>query len=208
MQKVGAVVDSIQTAHQVFETVGEIVRTSDLVAAGLRNWEISKLCSDGQIVRIRNGYYRLPENENVSEETLIAQMLPQAIVCVESALFYYGYSDFAPRCWSVAIPRTASRTVKQMEAVPVKAYYISKEYWKLGKTTAVFAGVELAIYDRERTICDCFRYRTKLDSELFNKAIHAYVADSKRNLRNLALYAKTMKIYDKVMNVMEVVLNG
>lgn len=34
-----------------------------------------------------------------------------------------------------------------------------------------FNGVELAVYDRERTICDCFKYRTKLDNEIFNKAM-------------------------------------
>ncbi len=35
--------------------------------------------------------------EEPKEEALISKLLPQGIVCVESALFYYGYSDFAPR---------------------------------------------------------------------------------------------------------------
>ena len=64
------------------------------------------------------------------------------------------------------------------------------------------------MYDRERTICDCFKYRTKLDNEIFNKAVNAYAADEKKNLANLSGYAKQMKLYTKVMNVMEVLLNG
>lgn len=47
-----------------------------------------------------------------------------------------------------------------------------------------------------------------MDSELFNKAINAYVADNKKNLANLSKYAKEMKIYKKVNELMEVLLNG
>lgn len=90
----------------------------------------------------------------------------------------------------------------------MKAYYIQKEYLTVGKTTEDFNGVLLPVYDRERTICDCFKYRTKLDNEVFNKALNAYAVDGKKNLGNLSKYAKQMKLYSKVMNVMEVLLNG
>lgn len=79
---------------------------------------------------------------------------------------------------------------------------------QIGKSIDNFNGVELAVYNRERTICDCFKYRTKLDSEIFNKAVNAYVADENKNLANLSKYAKEMKLYAKVMNLMEVLLNG
>ncbi len=79
---------------------------------------------------------------------------------------------------------------------------------QIGKSIDSFNGVELAVYDRERTICDCFKYRTKLDSETFNKAVNAYAADENKNLANLSKYAKEMKLYAKVMNLMEVLLNG
>lgn len=79
---------------------------------------------------------------------------------------------------------------------------------QIGKSIDNFNGVELAVYDRERTICDCFKYRTKLDSETFNKAVNAYAADENKNLANLSKYAKEMKLYAKVMNLMEVLLSG
>lgn len=78
----------------------------------------------------------------------------------------------------------------------------------MGKAEDSFNGVTLAVYDRERTICDCFKYRTKLDYEIFNKAVNAYAADKNKNLANLSRYAREMKLYTKVMNVMEVLLNG
>lgn len=145
----------------------------------------------------------------MKEEFLISKLIPQSIVGVESALFYYGYSDFIPREWTIIIPRSYSRTVKNIrEKIPVKAYYVKNDMVHLGKTTGTFNGVSLPIYDRERTICDCFKYRTKLDNEIFNKAINAYVSDEKKNLANLSKYAKAMGIYKRMMNVMEVLLNG
>ena len=50
--------------------------------------------------------------------------------------------------------------------------------------------------------------KVKLDSEMFNKALNAYVSDDKKNLLNLSKYAKEMHVYTKMMNVMEVLLNG
>lgn len=192
----------------VIENNGGIAKTSDFAANGINKYEVAAFCKEGIIERIRRGFYQLPQSKSITEEQLIREILPQGIVCVESALFYYGYSDFSPREWSIAVPRTASRTVKNIGEFPIKAYYIQKEYLTVGKTTEDFNGVLLPVYDRERTICDCFKYRTKLDNEVFNKALNAYAVDGKKNLGNLSRYAKQMKLYSKVMNVMEVLLNG
>ena len=135
--------------------------------------------------------------------------MAQGIICVESALFYYGYSDFAPREWAIAVPHSFSRSIKAIrEKVPVKAYYVRNETYHLGETAGYFNGVNFPVYDRERTICDCFKYRGKLDNEMFSKAVNAYAADEMKNLANLSKYAKEMKVYEKMMSVMEVVLNG
>ena len=200
--------DKIEITQNVIERSGGIAKTSDFIMAGLKNYDVAKLCKEGVIERIRHGYYQLPKGKVITDEQLIAKLLPQGVICVESALFHYGYSDFVPREWSIAIPRSMSRTARQMQEISMKAYYIQKDYMELGKIVEDFNGVPLSVYDRERTICDCFKYRTKLDNELFNKALNAYVADKKKNLSNLSKYAKKMRLYAKVMNVMEVLLNG
>ena len=200
--------DKKTIVQNIIKQSGGIAKTSDFIGAGINNYDVAKLCNEGIINRIRHGYYQLPKDKDITNEQLIATLLPQGIICVESALFHYGYSDFTPREWSIAVPRSMSRSVKRMQEIPMKAYYIQKEYIELGKTTDDFNGVTLPVYDRERTICDCFKYRTKLDNELFNKALNAYVADEKKNLVNLIQYSKKMKLYAKVMNIMEVLLNG
>ena len=168
VQKVGVYLNKRELAKKVILNKGGIAKTSDFVLDGIKNYEVAALCKEGVIERIRRGFYQLPQNAIVTDEQILKEMLPRGIICVESALFHYGYSDFSPRKWSVAVPRT----------------------------------------DRERMLCDCFKYRTKLDNEIFNKAVNAYALDNNKNLVNLSRYAKEMKLYTKVMNVMEVLLNG
>lgn len=208
MQKVGACLNKKEIIQKIIENNGGIAKTSDFAVKGINKHEVAKLCKEGFIERIRRGFYQLPQSNTLAEEQLIRELLPQGIICVESALFHYGYSDFTPREWSIAVPRTATHAVKNIEEFPMKAYYIQKEFLEIGKSTSNFNGVILPVYDRERTICDCFKYRTKLDNEIFNKAVNAYAADEKKNLANLSKYAKEMRVYTKLMNVMEVLLNG
>lgn len=208
MRKVGICLSKKEILKKVIENNGGIAKTSDFAANGIKKYEVADFCKEGVIERIRRGFYQLPQSKSITEEQLIRELLPQGVICVESALFHYGYSDFSPREWSIAVPRTASRAVKNIEEFPMKAYYIQKGFFSIGKTMDDFNGVLLPVYDRERTICDCFKYRTKLDNEIFNKAVNAYTADEKKNLANLSKYAKAMKLYTKVMNVMEVLLNG
>lgn len=206
--KVGRYMDSRTIAKQVIIEKGGIAKSADFVQAGIRAADVVNMCNAGYLDRIRHGYYQLAEADILSEEQLLAVLIPKGIVCVESALFHYGYSDFAPRKWSVAVPRSMSRTKLDVDVLALQTYYVQPEIYELGKVTDDFSGVMLPVYDRERTICDCFKYRSRLDNEIFNKALNAYVNDRKKNLQNLSAYAKKLRVHKKVTELMEVLLNG
>lgn len=200
--------DIREVARAVVESRGGIAKSADFVAAGIRAVDVVNLCNAGYLDRVRHGYYQMAEQHETAEEQMLATLIPQGIVCVESALFHYGYSDFAPRKWSIAVPRSVSRAKLDVDALPVQTYFVQQDLYELGKTTGDFDGVTLPVYDRERTICDCFKYRSRLDNELFSKALNAYANDPQKNLSNLSVYAKKLRVYKKVIELMEVLLNG
>lgn len=200
--------DKKTLSKQVIIEKGGIAKTSDFVAAGIPAVDIVNLCNTGYLERIRHGYYQLADGYTFSEEQLIATLIPKAIICVESALFHYGYSDFAPRKWSIAVPRSMSRTKLEVDALALQTYYVQPEIYELGRVADDFSGVKLSVYDRERTICDCFKYRSRLDHEIFSKALNAYAKDEKKNPQNLSIYAKKLRVYKKVNELMSVLLNG
>lgn len=200
--------DKKTLSKQVIIEKGGIAKTSDFVAAGIPAVDIVNLCNTGYLERIRHGYYQLADGNTSSEEQLIAALILKAIICVESALFHYGYSDFAPRKWSIAVPRSMSRTKLDIDVLALQTYYVQPEIYELGRVTDDFYGVKLSVYDRERTICDCFKYRSRLDHEIFSKALNAYAKDEKKNLQNLSIYAKKLRVYKKVNELMSVLLDG
>ena len=155
--------DIRELAKEVIIDKGGIAKSADFVAAGMRAVDVVNMCNAGYLDRVRHGYYQLAGQDTSSEEQLLATLIPQGIVCVESALFHYGYSDFAPRKWSIVVPRSMSRTKLELDVLALQTHYVQPELYELGKTTDNFNGVTLPVYDRERTICDCFKYRSRLD---------------------------------------------
>lgn len=197
----------IEIVKKIMKEANGIVKTVDLNKVGIQNYEIVKMCENKEIKRIKQGYYHLANQNDISDEQMIAFFFEEGIICMDSALFHYGYSDRTPVVWTLAVPRSLSRSKLKLDSFSYKVYFVQDELLSLGKSEGDFNGIKLAVYDRERTICDCFKYRNKIDSELFNKAIHAYVADDKKNLVNLSIYAKKMRVYNELKKIMGVMLN-
>ena len=195
-------------ARKTIQEKGGIASNADFQAKGLRNYQITKLCNQGFLERIRRGYYQLASFQEAKDEKIIAILYPDGIICMDSALFHYGYSDRTPLEWTIAFPRSVSRTRLRTRTPTIKPYFVQEDTFQLGVTKEEINGVLLSIYDRERTICDCFKYQNKIDSELFNKAILAYTKDREKNIGNLSSYAKKMRVYKKVAEIMGVLING
>ena len=194
--------------NKIIVQQGGIAKSADFVAAGIPAVQVVSLCNEGLLQRVFHGYYSLADNDTAAEEQMLAKLFPKGIVCLESALFHYGYIDFTPRKWSIAVPRSMSRTKLNENILPLQPYYVQQDIYELGKTSDAFNGVILPVYDRERTICDCFKFRARLDTETFSKALIKYANDTNKNLQNLSIYAKKLRVYKKVTELMGVLLNG
>ncbi|WP_286152485.1 type IV toxin-antitoxin system AbiEi family antitoxin domain-containing protein, partial [Sporofaciens musculi] len=154
-------------AKQIILKKNGIVKASDLISAGISRQEIVKLHHSGYLERICQGYYQLSDKNNFSEERLIAAAIPKGIISLESALYHYNYSNFVPLKWSITVPRNISRKILNSSLLPLQVYYVQDSFYELGKTTEIFNGVILSVYDRERTICDCFKFKNRLDNKIF-----------------------------------------
>lgn len=199
--------DAKERVREIIESKQGVAKASDMVEAGVTREEIKRLYACRYIQRVSQGYYQLSSTTDLTEDQIISMTIPKSVVCMESALFYYGYTDYTPRVKSVTIPRTSSRKAANSSTTPIKVYYVLNDIYELGMVKVCENGTSFHIYDRERTICDLFKHRNKIDSEIFNKAVTAYAKDHQKNLKNLSIYAKKLRVYKKVMELMEVLLN-
>jgi len=178
--------------------------TAELLNAKLYYADIKQLLDDRLIERVRRGYYHWIEDQGESEVVIINRLFPDAVLCMETALFYYKYSDRSPAEWSFAIDRNVSKLRTNIDYPFIRAYRIESELVTLGETTGEIDFIKVRIYDRDRTICDVLKNMSKMDKEIFNKAIQGYVNDPKKNIPNLMIYAKELRVQKKVKELIGV----
>lgn len=188
-----------QIANNIKNSLKPLIQTVELNKLGIRSREIAKLVEDGKLERVKQGYYRIVElSGEDSDANLIAQLYPDGVVTLETALFYYGYSDRTPLAWNIAIDRNTSKARFNIDYPYIQPHYIEKSHLQYGITVAEYEDCTLNIFDRDRLICECIYYETKMDRETFNKAIISYINDNRKNISNLMDYAKKRNVNKKV----------
>ncbi len=186
---------------KIFKSHNGVMRTKELYENGVTKYEVKKLTDTYVLERVAQGYYTLVAEE-LSDIKLISILLPEGVLCFDTALFYYRYSDRTPSEWHIAVNKDISKSKVKLDYPYIKPYFIEKELLELGVEEAVIENVKVKIYSRDRLICDCLAYENKMDVELFNKAMQGYINDPKKNISKLMAFAEvrnvTRKVYNKI----------
>lgn len=189
---------------EIFRRYDFVMTAAELNAEKIYYADIQQLIDDDLIEKVKRGYYHWIDALNGSEVVIINKLFPDAILCMETALFYYGYSDRNPAEWNITINKNTFRQRVKIEYPFVKAYRIEPELLTIGETKGEIDFINVRIYDRDRTICDVLRNMNKMDKEIFNKAIQSYVKDPKKNIPNLMQYAKELRVQKRVKDLIGV----
>jgi predicted transcriptional regulator of viral defense system len=195
---------SLEEIKLIFEKHFGFLRTKELYAEQIFYNEIQNLIQDGLIEKIRYGYYQWVDSDNSSDIVIIKRLFPDGILCIDTALFFHGYSDRIPQAWHIAVSKDSGKSRFKLDYPFVKPYYIEPDLLNVGLSNGDIDGNQIRIYDKERTICDCLRYEKKMDKEIFNKAIRYYISDSSKNIPVLMNYARSFRISQKVKNIIGV----
>ena len=184
----------VQYYKSIFDKYGGMMRTTQLAEEKIFYPQREKLIADGYVEKIRRGYYQWIDPDDFSEVRTVIHLFPDAILCMDTALRYYGYSDRTPSNWHLAVSKDSGKSRFKIDYPFVKPYYVEPAVLELGLTTGTMDGHAIRIYDKERLICDCLRYRNKMDKEIFNKAIQKYIADPEKSIPKLMEYAGPLRV--------------
>jgi len=193
----------VKELEKAFEINNGVLKTSQLAALKIDSKGIKRLIEKGTIEKIKTGYYRLL-SDDAGEAAIVARLFPDGVLWLNTALFYYGYSDRTPMQWDIIISKNASRSRFEIDYPHVNPFFVPPERLSYGVRTIKVDGCTMKIFDRDRLICECLKYETDMDKETFNKAIQAYLADPKKNVKNLLAYAKRRKAIKRVHDVIGV----
>lgn len=191
-----------ENIKKIFDMYGGLMRTSELKEEGIYYKKIKQLLKNGEIEQIRRGYYQYSGEDSFSDIPIITTLFPDGVICMESALDYYGYTDRTPTAWHLAVDNKSTRTRFYIDYPIVKPHFIQNDRYRVGIEETEIDGKPVKIYDRERTICDLLLHRNKVDGEVFNVAIQRYVQDPNKATARLMKYAKLLHVEKKVREVL------
>ena len=176
---------------------GGIIKVSQAKSNGISHTSILRAVQSGRLKRVAHGIYEAvneeePATEN--DELYIFQLRrPKVIYSHDTALYLNNMVEHIPHVFSVTVP-TGYNTKRLIED-GVTVFSIKNSLYKIGiveKQTKY--GHQVTTYSPERTICDCIRSRSRIDSEVMADAIKGYVQNRNHN-RNVYLLMETAKAF-------------
>lgn len=180
-----------------------IAKKERLANIGVDYRRILDFVENKDIIRIKNGYYTYGI-ERFSEEALVSKLFPDGVLCMESALYAYGYISRKPFGFHIAVDKNTSKSRFKLDYPKVIPYYTEPEVLEIGTETILYENSEFRIYDKDRLICDCLKYEGKMDRQDFKEAIQSYIKDEDKDISALMEYARERKVLKKVQNLIGV----
>ena len=108
--------------RQMFSHYDYVMTTAQLSKEKLYYRDIQRMLKAGLIEKVKRGYYHWTMGSGKGDVVIISRLFPDGILYMETALFYYGYSDRNPAEWNIAIDKNASRQRTRIDYPSIKAY--------------------------------------------------------------------------------------
>jgi len=183
----------------IFRKHGGQLRMSEAIAHRITRYMLYSLRDKGIIEQVSRGVYRLMELPPISNPDLVTVSLrfPNAVICLISALSYHNITTQIPHAVSVAVPRDSR--IPSLDYPPIQAHRFSDEAYNAGIENHVIDGVSVKIYNPEKTLADCFKFRNKIGMEVVLEALKLYKSRQKFNLERLLTFAEVCRV-KKIMS--------
>jgi predicted transcriptional regulator of viral defense system len=196
----------ILDANKKFSDHGGILRTSQALALGITPRTLYAMRDTGLIRQLDRGVYQLATEEPLGNPDLVSVALrvPKAVICLISALHFYGMTAQIPHQVYIALPQPAEKP--RIEFPPLDIIWLSEKVYSTGIQEHQVDGFSIKIYSKEKTIADCFKFRNKIGVSIALEALKEYIDLSDRSIDTLLDYARIDRVEKLVSRYLEVLL--
>ncbi len=195
-----------EKAISIFKQHRGILRTSQALALGIAPRTLYAMRDSGLIRQISRGVYQLADYELPGSPDLItiALRVPKAVICLISALHFYGLTTQIPHKVYIALPQAAEKP--RLDFPPLDIVWLSENSYTAGITEQLVDAVPIKIYSREKTIADCFKFRNKIGIDVALEALKDYVKTSEPQIDQLLFYARVDRVENLISRYLEALL--
>ena len=163
--------NALDTAQLREAGVGAFFRPRDIAPFGVSHRGLQGLVAKGLVDNLGNGLYRLTDVEPTEAETIamVAAAIPNAIMCLLTALHFHNIGTQSPHAIWIALDRKARKPARPPARVRIVRFSGAMLTYGVLRHSAL--GVPFRITSPARTVVDCFRYRKKFGLDIALEAL-------------------------------------
>ena len=163
-----------QRAVSIFKQKGSVLKTAEVLKAGIHPSTLYALVKNGKLERISRGVYRLTDSPPLSNPDLIlvAKRIPKGVICLLSALSFHDITTHIPHEIHIALSFGAEEP--RLEYPPIRTFRFSNTAFTEGIQTHRIDRVEIKVYSPEKTLADCFKFRNTIGLDTAIEALKLY----------------------------------
>lgn len=183
------------------------IRDRDLREAGIDPHVLSALVAEGELERVRRGLYRCAGSW--SEQTPLADVAvaaPNGVLCLLSALAYYGLTTTTPSDVYLAIPRKARPP--HIDYPPVRVVRYGERMFSYGIMMQPLADSHISVrmYSREKTIADALHFADIVGRDIAIESLKEYLRQAARSVDDLLAAAAVCRVEPQMISYLEMAL--
>lgn len=185
---------TFEHAVNIFKDHNGILRTGQAKKLGIDQPILIQMCEEGLLVKEARGLYRLADLPPLSNPDIVqvAIRVPNSVICLISALNYHQLTTQIPYRIYIALPQNTKSP--RIYYPPLDIVYLSKKPYFAGIEEHILDGVSVKIYNREKTITDCFKFRKKIGLDIALEALKDYLRQPNRDIQGILNYARINRV--------------
>jgi predicted transcriptional regulator of viral defense system len=195
-----------KTPEEIFLSCGGQLRMSEALGRGISRYMLYALRDRGVVKQVSRGVYRLVDLPAINNPDFVTVGLrvPNAVICLVSALAYHEITTQVANGVSIALPKESRSP--SLDYPPLTVHRFSKAAYQSGIETHLIDGVPIKIYSPEKTLADCFKFRNKLGMDVVLEALKLYKVRKKFNPQELIRYGRICRVERVMRPYLEVLL--
>jgi predicted transcriptional regulator of viral defense system len=135
---------------------------------------------------------------------ILATKIPRAVISQFSALAFHGITTRVPNPVSIALPR--NQNTPRLIHPSVTVHRFSERTYREGIDTHLLDGAQIRVYNPEKTIADCFKFRNKIGNDALIESLNLYRLQLDSDRDKLFYYARICRVEKIITPCLDILL--
>lgn len=193
--------------EQIIQLIQEntLIRSRDIDKLNIPREYLKRLQQNGVIEQIGRGLYSLPDSLDTEYANLaeLAVRVPNAVICLLSALSFHGLTTQLPFEIWLAIEGTSWKP--KIDYPPIQVVRFSGKAFDFGIEEHQVNDVPVQVYSIAKTIADCFKFRNKIGTDIALEALREALREKRTPIDDIWKAAKICRVHNVMKPYLEAI---